>query len=445
MSKSANYYEDRYEVEEGCIIYVDNRTKARNYKARISLKEGGYVWRSLKTRDKREAINKAYNLWREMRRREILDLPVKDYTVAELYKIFLHDKKAAMSKNTIKATDRYIRLYFSKYFGDELAVNLTGEKLVGYYEWRRNYWKNNDARKMNERHRHVSKEPADSTIHNEVINFNSVMLHALSTNRIGKRIRIPTDDSQRGGMYKRPSQATFSDAEMRKISYHLRNNYLRKSKDYISERSRRGAVNLYCAFFMLAATGMRTMELYNLRYRDIEEEEYEYEDSKGELARRKVYVIRVEERKARRKKFLYRYVVANPRFGHFIKRAYENNAPHNNADDYVLNTYGNKIRTLYKPFKNILEFLNLRYDKQQKYTRDLRHIRAWYITDLIQRQIPVATAATQAGTSIPVMQKWYLNFSTEKTAKLLLRGLYVPTEVISLEKMMDDDKVFPDD
>lgn len=442
MSGKSNYYENRYEVEDGCIIYIDNRTKSRFYKTRVSLVEGGYIWRSLKTTNKQEAALRAYTIWKEIRRREILSLPVKDYTIRELYKIFLADKKNVISTHSYKAHTRHIELYFSKYFEDETATQITQEKLVGYYEWRRDYWKNNEARELNERHRHIAKDPADSTIFNEVVGFNSVLLHALNTNRIAKRVRIPTDATFQDGMYKRPSQATFTDKEMRKISYHLRNNYLRKSKDYISDRSRRGAVNCYCAFFILAATGLRSSELYNLRFQDVEEEEYEYEDSKGVLARRKVYVIRVEERKAKRKKFMYRYVIANPRFGHYIKRAYENNAPNNKPSDYILNTDGKKIPTLYKPFKNILEKLGIRYDKSGKYTRDMRHIRAWYITDLIQRQIPIATAATQVGTSIAVMQNWYLNFSTEKTAKLLLRGLYVPTEVISLEAMMDDDKVF---
>ena len=122
--------------------------------------------------------------------------------------------------------------------------------------------------------------------------------------------------------------------------------------------------------------------------------------------------------------------------------AHSLDAPHNQPDDFVLNRNGAKITSLYRPFKTNVEALGLRYDKQQKYTRDLRHIRAWYITDLIHRQIPVATAATQVGTSIPVMQKWYLNFSTEKQAKALLRGMYVPQEVVSLQAMMDDDEVF---
>ncbi len=442
MTKPSETYENRHEVEEGCIIFVDNRTKQKFYKTRVALAGGGYVYRSLKTKNQSEAARKAYVIWKEIRRREILDLPIKDYSVAELYKVFLRDKDNVISVYSKRAHKRHIDLYFSAYFGDQPVTQISQEKLAGYYEWRRAYWKNNDARSLNERHRHIAKKPADSTIFNEVVGFNTVLKHAYDTQKVAKRIRIPTDEGLQGGLYKRPSQATFSDKEMRKISYHLRNSYLRKAKKYISPRSRRGAINTYCAFFMLAATGMRTMELYNLRYRDIEEEEYEYEDAKGVTASRKVYVIRVEERKAKRRKFLYRYVIANPRFGHYLKRAYENNAPHNQPDDFVLNRDGAKITSLYKPFKTILEALGLRYDKQKKYTRDLRHIRAWYITDLIQRQIPVATAATQVGTSIPVMQKWYLNFSTEKQAKALLRGMYVPHEVVSLQAMMDDDEVF---
>ena len=93
------------------------------------------------------------------------------------------------------------------------------------------------------------------------------------------------------------------------------------------------------------------------------------------------------------------------------KRAYENNAPFNKPEDFVLNRNGKKITTLYAPFKKILEKLDLRVDKTSGYTRDLRHIRAWYISDLIARNIPIATAATQAGTSIAVMQGWYLKFS----------------------------------
>jgi integrase len=439
MSKPRSVYENRYDVEEGCIIFIDNRTKSRFYKARVSLSSGGYVYRSLKTSNQQEAALKAYAIWKDIRKREILDIPIKDLPVAELYKIFLADKGSSLSPSRQKTYRRHIDLYFSEYFGDEAAIHISGDKLLGYYVWRRDYWKHNNARQMNERHRHIAKEPADTTIFNEVAAFNSVMKHAYETQRIAKRVRIPTDEGLQAGMYKRPSAATFTDAEMRKISYHLRNSYLRKSKDYISDRSRRGAVNCYCAFFILQSTGIRTQELYSLRFSDIEEEDYEYEDSKGVVARRKVYVIRVVETKARRKRFSHRYVIANPRFGHYIKRAYENNAPHNKPSDYVLNTGGKKIPTLYKPFNKVLDQLGLKQDKRSGYTRDLRHIRAWYITNLIQRQIPVATAATQAGTSIAVMQRWYLNFSTEKTAKLLLKGLYVPAEVVSLVELMKDE------
>ena len=376
----------------------------------------------MRTRIQKKAILNAYQFLKEIRKREMLDLPIKDYSVKEIFDIYLNDKAAVMGENNIQKHKRYVDLYFSKYFGDQTAVSINQTQLAGYYEWRRDYWKHNDARKMNERHRHIAKQPADSTIFNEVVHFNSVMLHAMRTGKLGKRIRIPTDDSLQGGMYKRPSQATFSDKEIRKINYHLRNSYLRSVPKMINANSRRGAINLYCAFFILAATGMRTMELYNLRYRDIEEEEFEYEAHDGTVAKRQVYVLRM---------------IASSRFGHFIKRAYENNAPYNKPEDFVLNRNGKKITTLYAPFKKILEKLDLRIDKTSGYTRDLRHIRAWYISDLIARNIPIATAATQAGTSIAVMQSWYLKFSTAKQAKSILRGSYVPSEVISLQEMMN--------
>ena len=430
-------YEDEYEIDDGCIIFVDTRTSTRFYKCRLRLDGGKYIYRSMRTRIQKKAILNAYQFLKEIRKREMLDLPIKDYSVKEIFDIYLNDKAAVMGENNIQKHKRYVDLYFSKYFGDQTAVSINQTQLAGYYEWRRDYWKHNDARKMNERHRHIAKQPADSTIFNEVVHFNSVMLHAMRTGKLGKRIRIPTDDSLQGGMYKRPSQATFSDKEIRKINYHLRNSYLRSVPKMINANSRRGAINLYCAFFILAATGMRTMELYNLRYRDIEEEEFEYEAHDGTVAKRQVYVLRIEERKAKRKKFMYRYVIASSRFGHFIKRAYENNAPYNKPEDFVLNRNGKKITTLYAPFKKILEKLDLRVDKTSGYTRDLRHIRAWYISDLIARNIPIATAATQAGTSIAVMQSWYLKFSTAKQAKSILRGSYVPSEVISLQEMMN--------
>ena len=269
MSDKGNTYEGYYELEDGCIIFIDNRTKTRFYKCRIKLDTKGYVFRSTKTTIKSKAILRAYEFYKDIRKREMLDLPIRDFTVKELFDKFLNDKIETTSEHSQKAYKRYLRLYFDKYFEDRLAVEITQAELGGYYNWRRSYWKHNKAREMNDQHRHVAKEPADSTIFNEVVGFNAVMLHAYSTGRIAKRIRIPTDESLQAGMYKRPSQATFTDDEMRKLSYHLRNSYLRSVPKMISPRTQRGAVNLYCAFFMLAATGLRTAELSGLRRRTV--------------------------------------------------------------------------------------------------------------------------------------------------------------------------------
>lgn len=48
MTKPSETYENRHDVEEGCIIFVDNRTKQKFYKTRVALAGGGYVYRSVK-------------------------------------------------------------------------------------------------------------------------------------------------------------------------------------------------------------------------------------------------------------------------------------------------------------------------------------------------------------------------------------------------------------
>ena len=60
MTKPSETYENRHDVEEGCIIFVDNRTKQKFYKTRVALAGGGYVYRSLKIKNQSEAARKAY-------------------------------------------------------------------------------------------------------------------------------------------------------------------------------------------------------------------------------------------------------------------------------------------------------------------------------------------------------------------------------------------------
>jgi integrase len=198
-------------------------------------------------------------------------------------------------------------------------------------------------------------------------------------------------------------------------------------------------VNTYAAFFILKATGLRLVEMFNLKWEDIKLIDVSF-DTKGRM--RKVYKFHVKETKTFRKRNSagVRQVIAPQRLESIFDRIRRENPHHCSPSDYVLNLNGKRRKTLQKVWANVLIGASMPNRKgvavdctthESGTTLDLRHLRSYYVSDmLLNREINPYILERQTGHGISTILDYYLTRQPKRTSMLQLGGWEFPQRLV---------------
>jgi len=129
---------------------------------------------------------------------------------------------------------------------------------------------------------------------------------------------------------------------------HGRNQFIRDDNGAVRSKANSflGKTNLYVGFFIMLNTGMRTQELFDLKWSDIEMVQLGH-TKQG--TPRHVWILKVQDKKPMRRGKTptgKRAVVAPARIQDLLQRIKKENPLHSAPDDYLINIEGKRRKSL---------------------------------------------------------------------------------------------------
>ena len=467
----SQYYETQaaylnYEKMNGeLVIYQDGRTGKKNYIARILLSNGKYKTKSLKTNIRTQAIVRAQDVYDDIKLRERRNLPLIDPTVREVLTRWLKKKGQALTKRRQKAiTSSYTRCWEPFLLevcecplGLDTKVCDIQQVLLHTYSM----WRSNPSR-----HDQV---PSHNTMIGEMGNWNVVMRWALKANVTDSNLIVPRatrDASPASRRHVRPAVNTFSEEQIETMKRLLKGpwlnpnsgwskdnclvtrgddgrlEFLKNEKGQVRSKSTSylGKVNLYAGFFIMLNTGMRTQELLDLKWSDIQL------ISLGETQRgtpRFVWMCKVLDKKPMRlhkTTVSRRMVVAPERMSTWLQMVKKENPDYCSPDDYILNIEGRRRRSIAYQFDDLRKgepnddksrgnpvmYKNRVIDlfhHEDGTGLTLGHLRSYYVSKmLIDKRISPYVLERQTGHGIQTILQYYLTRRPSHRVLLELGG-----------------------
>lgn len=378
------------EVGDGGVIYLRNS----HWYARIAIGGGRYMWRSLKTSDESEATVAARDLLMETRFRVKHDLPVIGKSVSWMLDQWiqhitnLHSQNR-YSSNMLRQHQR-CAVFFREFAGNRTLEHVNDALLEGYAEWRFAYYQRNPQRIR----RNVKPVPQAKSIQFELTAFKQVLKWAWARGWAGKT-PLPTYAYNPKLERVRPA---FELNEWREFYRTLRK-WVNSAGD---ERSKRSRQQFRDFALLLANSGLRPGEAYNLQMRDIEP----MKDSKG----RQLYRLIV------RGKTGHRDVIPRAIAARYIERQIARRQGAASTDYFFVNDWNQRLFSLSDAFDNVLAQTSFKRsgDGRKFSIYSFRHT---YATFQIRfGRADVFLIARNMGTSVEMLQRFYGKQATPLSA-----------------------------
>jgi integrase len=219
------------------------------WQARIYTGDRRYLWRSLKTRDKQDAIAKCHMLYQETLFKQKHGLPVVSRTLeqtVDAFEVWYINKQN--SSSDMKRQVQRVMWYIKSWAPNKGINTIRDAEMEAYVEWRRVNF--------------IRKPPSDKSIHFEVTIFRMMLKWA---HRQGWMGNTPLPDFTYTPKHIRVRPA-FELDQWRAFYRALRSYEQQAISD--RERVRRGQFRDFC--LIIANSGLRPGEAYNLRIRDVQ-------------------------------------------------------------------------------------------------------------------------------------------------------------------------------
>lgn len=379
MTQHALYFEDGK-----LVIYQ----RGRFYYSRIYTGNSKYIWRSLRTTSSKEAKIIGYKTYFDLLNKKDRGLPVTSVRFTEAIDEYVacREQQTIHGKTKLGMLRQVKRIakFWREYAGFKLIEEVNNKILSEYEDWRRNYYTERYIKRGKPLPRNAKLHPTDKTIQFDVMVGKAVLKWAQEQGLRGNQ-PLPTYNYTPKHKRVRPA---FELTDYRTLCRTLWNR-VRAAKN---KRERESRQLLRDYVLILANSGLRVGELNNLKLRDVQR----ITDPQG----RPNFELKVSGKTGQR--------VAIPRassakfFLRVIRRR-ENAKP---TDFLFVMPDGSKITTLIDQFNAALREAGLTHASHgEKYT--LYSLRHFYAVMALRRGTEVFQLATNMGTSVEIIQKYY--------------------------------------
>ena len=375
-------------LEDGLVVYA----REGIYQMRLRVSPQRYIWRSLKTRDKEQAIRTAR---REFYKLEIKKEEGEEYAAPTLKKVLadylkqreLENKRGDTKDGMLRQIKR-VQKFWLEFAGNKPVDKIGDKELAAFVDWRKAYYG-----KLKELPQNAKLHPTDKTLQWELTFGKSVLKWAHSKGYRGNK-PLPTYSFVPKVKRVRPA---FQPNSYRKLYSTLRQrvNAARHTPKFETRLLLRDYV------LILANSGMRVGELNNVKIGDVTA----FTDEKD----RKNYRIVVGGKTGQRD------VILRASAKNWIDRVLARRKEQGAKDkDYLLvMPSGRQIITLADQFNEALKEAEIVESTfGEKFT--LYSLRHFYAV-MALRKHGVFEVARNMGTSVPVINAYYGKHATSKT------------------------------
>jgi integrase len=413
------------ELEDGKLLLFQRN---EIYQARIYVGDRKYIYKSLKTKDRAEAIKKGTRLFYEIEYKQREGLPVQQKSFNNIIDEYIalrqsqYDRSLAVKTNSSSQQQTSIHMlrqikrvakFWREYCGTMGVSNIDNTVLRDYVAWRKDYYHRMDEKK---KPRNYKINPADKTIEWETTLAKTLLKYAHEKGYRGNT-QLPTYRFKAERAIVRP---TFTVAEYWEIIKGMRKGI----KDTKNKEWKYTKELLRDYVLILANSGMRVGEANNLKDADVVE-------FKDELGRRN-YMFSVRGKTGKR------IVIPRTSVVRYVERVRARNAVRLGEEKIrdvrspkrkIVDTEGwffcmydgNKLITLIDQFNALLAAIKLSENRdKEKYT--LYSLRHFYAVMMLRRGIPVFDIARNMGTSVQIIEKYYGKQATSLALATKLGG-----------------------
>ena len=398
---------DVEELKSGLIIFRRTDVDHKNWYCRIKVpNERRYKTISLKTDNKHEAREKAFDHESDVRFRVRHEIPVFDKTFAQVAEEYYEHLKTVyltgqITKGRWQIVGSYIRLHLSPFIGNEQVAHVGEKHWSAYPLWRKNEGGNVITKKDEDGNTAQTIVPAkDGAVRQEMMTFRAIMNFAADRKYIRERQvprgKLPSNKARR---------EEFTPQEYKKLHTDARA-WMKKAKQGRHVWYRTMAYNF---MLIMANTGMRTIEASNLRWRDI--------DIRTDKHGRPFVCLNV------RGKDKYRELIAAHNVAEYLDRIRKISKA-TKPDDFVFTTdRGEAAQTLYNELiADVLKYSGLLISSSGS-RRSSYCFRHTYATFRLMEGVDVYFLAKQMGTSVKMIEDHYGHITPAKNAERILQGV----------------------
>jgi integrase len=378
-----------------------------------------YVTESLKTSNEQEANQKAYERLLEIRLAEKKGSSLNKDTVAEAVDDFIAEYEDKLAKGLSGHTKHMLRQYkktICRYWKDYVGRKRLAEVLLAdmeaYEQWRANYW---------QRWKDEQKTEKRGTVPTRLLPDGSPKLPSNARLRASNRtvsweinaFKSFLTWAKRKGLYQGDAdlfvfkhgtssrRSAFTQQEYNRITSAMRRkSWLEVGKHKNDSRLARYRKMLRTYVLFLANTGLRVGEARNLRWQDIT-----FTENKEGAEICKVWVTQSHSKVEKR-----REVSAMAKAAEVIKELSVDRKSRNDfceSNDFIwCDEAGRVIGDFRERFNSLLKAANAEVDSDKK-KHTVYCLRHFYITEKLRDGIPIYEIASNTGTSVSMIEKYY--------------------------------------
>jgi integrase len=366
-------------VNDSTVVYM----RGKSWYARIHLGSGKYFWRSLRTDRQEQAEQAARELFAETQFKIKHGVPVVGKRFMDCWRKWfeVHEALAAQGRHSLAMIriHKQLQRKWASFWGDTQIANITPQHLDRAVEWRRQL-----------------RATRDTNIQLEMMCQKQVLRWCV---RQGWLDRVPDWTFVARKRLVRPA---FDVVEYRKLYRALR----KFTKAAANEHYKWYREQLQLFVLLLANSGLRPGEAYNLRIRDCEE----FRDGKGRLNYRLIVRGKTGERDCIPRAVAHVYIK---------KQIARRNGADINEPLFV-NRSGERITTLLHGLNRVLKAEGILPPNGGKFS--IYSLRHFFITMSLRRGVPIYLVARNCGTSVGVIEHFYGKNATPMSVADILGG-----------------------